>query len=100
MKKGELTQDELVLALELYFQYRDDKLIGDAAIRALAEELDREVAPVDVVVRAFAWDDPGRPWRQGPIPGENARRVWREHKDDRAALKKHAAQIRKPATKA
>jgi len=93
-KKGDLTRDELVLALDLYFQYRDDHLTGDAPIRALAQELDRDFGPVDVAVRAYAWDDPARPWRQASVPGEEARRIWREHQD-RAALKKHAAQIRK-----
>ncbi len=96
MKKGELSRDELILALDLYFQFREDGLHGDAPIRELAKELDREVNPVDVAVRAFAWDDPRRPWRQGPVPGEEARRLWQEHKDDRPALKKHAAAIRKP----
>jgi hypothetical protein len=95
MKKGDLSRDELVLALDLYFQFRNDGLVGDAPIRALAKELDRELAPVDVAVRAYAWDDPARPWRQASVPGEEARRVWRELKDDRDALKKLAAQIRK-----
>jgi hypothetical protein len=96
MKKGELSRDELILALDLYFQYRDDKLLGDAAVKALAQELDRELNPIDVVVHGFAWDDPARPWRTTSLPGEDARRIWREFKDDRAALKKAAAAIRKP----
>ena len=96
-KKGELTRDEIILCLDLYFQYRDDKLTGDAAIKALATEMDREVGPVDVVVHAFAWDDPQRPWRQTTLGSEEARRLWRELKDDRAALKKQAAAIRKKA---
>ncbi len=95
MKRGDLSRDELILALELYFQYRDDGVTGDAAIRALAQELDREFKTVDVAVRAFAWDDPGRPWRQASVLGEEARRIWLENRNDRAALQKHAAQIRK-----
>jgi hypothetical protein len=97
MKRGDLTRDELVLALDLYFQYRDDGLHGDAATRQLAEELDREYGAIDVVVRAYAWDDPKRPWRQASVPGEEARRVWQEFKDERAVLKKKVAALRKPA---